>query len=104
MQQDERRALAPAVVGPYFAAVNGDHHLGHNLGLSHIARAVSAPIGVSERSRLSPTKAEGIIHYVRMRHDSARHQLEQLRKETPRANDSESFPATVEPVPSAALL
>jgi len=52
---------------------------------------MSAPIGVSERPRLSPTKAEGIIHYVRMRHDSARQQLEQLRKETPRANDSESF-------------
>ena len=48
-------------------------------------------------------KAEGIIHYVRMRHDSARHQLEQLRKETPRANDSGRFPATVEPLPSAAL-
>jgi CotH kinase protein len=48
-------------------------------------------------------KAEGIIHYVRMRHDSARHQLEQLRKQTPRANDSGRFPATVEPLPSAAL-
>src|SRR6266540_3022686 len=35
-------------------------------------------------------KAEGIVHYVRMRRDSARQQLEQLRKETPRANDSES--------------
>jgi hypothetical protein len=32
MQQDERRAVAPAVVGPYFAAVNGDHHLGSQSG------------------------------------------------------------------------
>jgi hypothetical protein len=48
-------------------------------------------------------KAEGIIHYVRMRHDSARQQLEQLRKQTPRANDSGRFPATVEPLSSAAL-
>ena len=48
-------------------------------------------------------KAEGIVHYVRMRHDSARQQLEQLRKETPRASDSESFPAVMEPLPSTAL-
>ena len=35
------RYSAAWLVGPYFAAVNGDHHLGHNLGLSHIARAMS---------------------------------------------------------------
>ena len=46
-------------------------------------------------------KAEGIVHYVRMRRDSARQQLEQLRKETPRATDSASFPSTMEPLPSA---
>ena len=46
-------------------------------------------------------KAEGILHYVRMRRDSARQQLEQLRKQTPRATDSASFPATMEPLPSA---
>jgi hypothetical protein len=34
-----------------------------------------------------------------MRHDSARQQLEQLRKETPRAVDPASFPATMEPLP-----
>lgn len=44
-------------------------------------------------------KAEGIIHYVRMRHDSARQQLEQLRKETPRAAGPASFPALTEPLP-----
>jgi len=44
-------------------------------------------------------KAEGIIHYVRMRHDSARQQLEQLRKETPRAVDPASFPDTMEQLP-----
>jgi hypothetical protein len=47
-------------------------------------------------------KAEGIVHYVRMRRDSARQQLEQLRKRTPRATDSASFPDTMEPLPSAA--
>jgi CotH kinase protein len=44
-------------------------------------------------------KAEGIIHYVRMRRDSARQQLEQLRKATPRATHGASFPATMEPLP-----
>jgi hypothetical protein len=44
-------------------------------------------------------KAEGIIHYVRMRHDSARQQLEQLRKTTPRVTDRGSFPGTMEPLP-----
>jgi CotH kinase protein len=40
-------------------------------------------------------KAEGIIHYVRMRRDSARQQLQQLRKTTPRATDPAAFAATV---------
>jgi CotH kinase protein len=44
-------------------------------------------------------KAEGIVHYVRMRRDSARQQLEQLRKTTPRATDRASFPATMELLP-----
>jgi hypothetical protein len=47
-------------------------------------------------------KAEGIVHYVRMRRDSARQQLEQLRKTTPRATDTTSFPATMEPLPRQA--
>jgi len=47
-------------------------------------------------------KAEGIIHYVRMRRDSARQQLEQLRKSIPRATDGASFPATMEPLPRQA--
>jgi hypothetical protein len=42
-------------------------------------------------------KAEGIVHYVRMRRDSARQQLGQLRKSTPRVHDG--FPATLEPLP-----
>jgi hypothetical protein len=41
-------------------------------------------------------KAEGIIHYVRMRHDSARQQLAQLRGATSRANGSAGFPAAME--------
>jgi hypothetical protein len=47
-------------------------------------------------------KAEGIIHYVRMRHDSARQQLAQLRGATPRANGSAGFPAATEPLPRSA--
>jgi hypothetical protein len=47
-------------------------------------------------------KAEGIIHYVRMRRDSARHQLEQLRKTIPRVTDRATFPATMEPLPRQA--
>ena len=47
-------------------------------------------------------KAEGIIHYVRMRHDSARQQLAQLRGATPRANGSAGFPAAVEALPRSA--
>ncbi len=47
-------------------------------------------------------KAEGILHYVRMRHDSARQQLEQLRKATPRATSRADFPATMEPLPPQA--
>ncbi len=47
-------------------------------------------------------KAEGIVHYVRMRCDSARQQLEQLRKTTPRATDAADFPTTVEPLPRQA--
>jgi len=44
-------------------------------------------------------KAEGIIHYVRMRRDSARQQLEQARKETPRAAGRASFAAAMELLP-----
>jgi len=35
-----------------------------------------------------------------MRHDRARQQLEQLRKQTPQAIDWASFQATMEPLPS----
>ena len=44
-------------------------------------------------------KADGIVHYVRMRRDSAREQLERLRKEMPSATGRASFPATMEPLP-----
>ena len=46
-------------------------------------------------------KAEGIIHYVRMRRDSARQQLERLREATPRGAGGPDFPATMEPLPQA---
>jgi CotH kinase protein len=44
-------------------------------------------------------KAEGIIHYVRMRCDSARRQLAELRKNIPRGTGAAAFPATVEQLP-----
>jgi hypothetical protein len=43
---------------------------------------------------------EGIVHYVRMRHDSARAQLEQLRRTIPRTVDG--FPPAAERLPRAA--
>jgi len=44
-------------------------------------------------------KIEGIIHYVRMRCDSARAQLRQLRQTIPHAVDREDFPARMESLP-----
>jgi hypothetical protein len=49
--------------------------------------------------RHSQEKAEGIIHYVRMRCDSGRQQLTRLREITSRATDNSDFPATMEPLP-----
>jgi hypothetical protein len=43
---------------------------------------------------------EGIVHYVRMRHDSARVQLRRLRRAMPRAVDR--FPTAAEQLPRAA--
>jgi CotH kinase protein len=43
---------------------------------------------------------EGIVHYVRMRHDSARVQLRRLRRTMPRTVDR--FPTTAEQLPRAA--
>ena len=49
--------------------------------------------------RHSNEKIDGIVNYVRMRRDSARQQLDRLRKETPRGTDRASFPAMMEPLP-----
>ena len=43
---------------------------------------------------------EGIVHYVRMRHDSARAQLKQLRRTMPYTIDG--FPLAAERLPRAA--
>ena len=51
--------------------------------------------------RRGQEKAEGIVHYVRMRRDRARQQLEQVRKTTPRLTGEAGFPATMEPLPRA---
>jgi hypothetical protein len=45
-------------------------------------------------------RVEGIVHYVRMRRDSARAQLKELRREMPRA--ASGFPAATAPLPRAA--
>jgi hypothetical protein len=45
-------------------------------------------------------KIDGIVHYVRMRHDSARAQLKRLRRTMPRTVDG--FPSGVEQLPRAA--
>jgi hypothetical protein len=44
-------------------------------------------------------RTTGILHYVRMRHDSARDQLEQLRKKTPSGFSDATFPAEPTPIP-----
>jgi hypothetical protein len=43
---------------------------------------------------------EGILHYVRMRHDSARAQLKRLRRRFPRTADG--FPGAAGQLPRAA--
>jgi hypothetical protein len=43
---------------------------------------------------------EGIVHYVRMRHDSARAQLNRLRRSMPRTVGG--FPLAAEQLPRAA--
>lgn len=50
--------------------------------------------------RRGSKKVDGIVHYVRMRRDSARAQLEQLRKSLPRSTRSTDFPSAMEPLPA----
>jgi hypothetical protein len=45
-------------------------------------------------------KVEGIIHYVRMRHDRARAQLAELRRDHPAGASGATFPGKLEPLPS----
>ena len=54
---------------------------------------------LQDEVRHGKAKIEGILHYVRMRRDSARAQLRQLRPTIPRSADSVAFPATMEPLP-----
>jgi CotH kinase protein len=54
---------------------------------------------LQDEVRHGKAKIEGILHYVRMRRDSARAQLKQLRQTIPRSADSASFPAAMEPLP-----
>jgi hypothetical protein len=49
--------------------------------------------------RRGDEKAEGIVHYVRMRHDSARRQLTELRRDHPAGASGATFPGSLEPLP-----
>jgi hypothetical protein len=49
--------------------------------------------------RRGEEKAEGIVHYVRMRHDRARAQLAVLRRDHPAGASGATFPGTLEPLP-----
>jgi hypothetical protein len=50
--------------------------------------------------RRGDTKVEGIIHYVRMRHDRARAQLAELRRDHPPGASGATFSGKLEPLPS----
>jgi len=52
--------------------------------------------------RHDKARIEGILNYVRMRYDSARAQLKELRKTNPRGAGTDEFPATMEPLPGRA--
>ena len=54
---------------------------------------------LQEELRRGEEKAEGIVHYVRMRHDRARAQLADLRRDHPAGSSGATFPATLEPLP-----
>ena len=45
---------------------------------------------------------EGIVNFVRMRHDSARKQLAELRKTDPAGSSGASFSGVMEPLPARA--
>jgi hypothetical protein len=51
--------------------------------------------------RRGDAKTEGIIHYVRMRHDRARAQLAELRRDHPAGASGAEFSGKLEPLPSS---
>jgi hypothetical protein len=51
--------------------------------------------------RRGDAKTEGIIHYVRMRHDRARAQLAELRRDQPAGASGAEFSGKLEPLPSS---
>jgi CotH kinase protein len=54
---------------------------------------------LQQELRRGEETAQGIVHYVRMRHDSARAQLAALRRDHPAGSGGAAFPATLEPLP-----
>jgi hypothetical protein len=49
--------------------------------------------------RQGQARVEGIVHYVRMRHDRAREQLAKLRTDLPPGSSGASFPVPLERLP-----
>jgi hypothetical protein len=54
---------------------------------------------LQEELRRGEETAQGVVHHVRMRHDSARAQLAALRRDHPTGSGGAAFPATLEPLP-----
>jgi CotH kinase protein len=57
---------------------------------------------MQNETRRVDAKVEGIVHYVRMRCDSARQQLATLRKDYPSGASGATFPGAMEPLPDHA--
>jgi hypothetical protein len=74
---------------------NGSPHTGRQFTNDEVYR------GGHEQHELrrGEEQAEGILNYVRMRHDSARARLADLRRDHPAGAGGATFPATPEPLP-----
>ncbi len=57
---------------------------------------------MQNETRRGEAKVEGIVHYVRMRCDSARQQFAALRKAYPNGASGATFPGVIEPLPDHA--
>ena len=69
-------------------------------GSSPTTRSTAA-VASKQELRRGDAKTEGIIHYVRMRHDRARAQLAELRRDHPAGASGAEFSGKLEPLPSS---